>query len=212
MENRFTEETHFNRFETLAKELDSKPIRVQNAMTFVDKIKEMIQVDIKNFNLLDYGCGSGLVSFGFAKDVQIIDGYDYFKGMLEIYNIKTSKMGFENINGVFHDINKEHLKLNQYDLAVANMTMHHRNSVDDFVAKLANCLKKNGQLFIADLCKEDGTFHSDNTDVVHFGFEIDDIKSSFEKAGLKNISVSVLQTIEKSAKSYDVFFATGRKS
>jgi 2-polyprenyl-3-methyl-5-hydroxy-6-metoxy-1,4-benzoquinol methylase len=200
-----------NKFDILAKEWDSKPMRVQSAMTFVDRIKENIKVDIKNFNLLDYGCGSGLVSFGFANDVEKIDGYDNSVGMIEVYNEKADKIGFENINGILHDIDKEDLKSNQYDIAVTNMTMHHIKFIDDFVTKLANSLKKDGQLFIADLCIEDGTFHSDNTGVVHFGFEMDDVKQAFEKAGLKDISVCVLQTIEKPVKNYDVFFATGRK-
>jgi len=200
-----------NRFDRLAKEWDSKPMRVEGAMRFANKIKEYIKDDIKNFKIMDYGCGSGLVSFCFANDVKEINGYDKSKGMIDVYNEKAKKLGFKNIIGIVHDIDKEDLKSEQYDIIMTNMTMHHIKSVDDFVKKLANGLKKDGKLFIADLYKEDGTFHSDNTDVIHFGFEIEDVRDAFNKAGLKSISISKLQTIKKPNKNYDLFFAVGVK-
>lgn len=199
------------RFDDLAKAWDSKPERVAGAMVFVDKIKEYLKCDIKNFKVLDYGCGSGLVSFGFANDVSQVEGLDYSQGMIEVYNEKAKRIGIDNIFGNIHDINKEDLDENQYDLVVTNMTMHHINNIEDFVLKLANSLKSCGQLFIADLYKEDGTFHSDNTDVVHFGFDEDEIYKAFFKAGLLNITIEKLHSIDKPMTSYDVFIAVGTK-
>ncbi len=199
------------RFDDLAKAWDSKPERVAGAMVFVDKVKEHLKCDIKNFKVLDYGCGSGLVSFGFANDVSQVEGLDYSQGMIEVYNEKAKRIGIDNIFGNIHDINKEDLDENQYDLVVTNMTMHHINNIEDFVLKLANSLKSCGQLFIADLYKEDGTFHSDNTDVVHFGFSEEEIYQAFFKAGLLNITIEKLHSIDKPTTSYDVFIAVGTK-
>lgn len=199
------------RFDDLAKAWDSKPERVAGAMVFVDKVKEHLKCDIKNFKVLDYGCGSGLVSFGFANDVSQVEGLDYSQGMIEVYNEKAKRIGIDNIFGNIHDINKEDLDENQYDLVVTNMTMHHINNIEDFVLKLANSLKSCGQLFIADLYKEDGTFHSDNTDVVHFGFSEEAIYQAFFKAGLLNITIEKLHSIDKPTTSYDVFIAVGTK-
>lgn len=199
------------RFDDLAKAWDSKPERVAGAMVFVDKIKEHLKCDIKNFKVLDYGCGSGLVSFGFANDVSQVEGLDYSQGMIEVYNEKAKRIGIDNIFGNIHDINKEDLDENQYDLVVTNMTMHHINNIEDFVLKLANSLKSCGQLFIADLYIEDGTFHSDNTDVVHFGFDEEEIYQAFFKAGLLNITIEKLHSIDKPMTSYDVFIAVGTK-
>ncbi len=58
-----------SRFTKLAKEWDSKPQRVQSAMKFVEYIKSDINKDIKDFHIVDYGCGSGLVSFGFGAKI-----------------------------------------------------------------------------------------------------------------------------------------------
>lgn len=200
-----------NRFNNLAKIWDTKPQRVEGAMIFVDKIKENLETNLENMKLLDYGCGSGLVSFGFSNDVSTIVGLDNSQGMVDVYNEKSKTIGLSNIEAMLHNIDHEDLEENSFDIIVTNMTMHHIKNVNDFVSKLAKSLKKDGKLFIADLYKEDGTFHSDNTGVVHFGFELDDVKNSFEKANLDNIEISKLQTIDKPTKSYDVFFAVGTK-
>jgi 2-polyprenyl-3-methyl-5-hydroxy-6-metoxy-1,4-benzoquinol methylase len=199
------------RFDDLAKAWDSKPERVAGAMVFVDKIKEHLKRDMKNFKVLDYGSGSGLVSFGFANDVSSVEGLDYSIGMIEVYNEKAKNIGMENICGYIHDINTQDLEENKYDIAVTNMTMHHINDVESFVSKLAKSLQSGGQLFIADLYKEDGTFHSDNTDVVHFGFDEEVVYKAFERAALKDIKIEKLHSIKKPDNSYEVFIAIGTK-
>jgi 2-polyprenyl-3-methyl-5-hydroxy-6-metoxy-1,4-benzoquinol methylase len=199
------------RFDDLAKAWDSKPERVEGAMVFVDKIKEHLKCDIKNFKVLDYGCGSGLVSFGFADEVSAVEGLDYSFGMIDVYNEKAKDIGMNNIRGYIHDINTEDLSENKYDIAVTNMTMHHINDTKDFVSKLAKSLKTGGQLFIADLYKEDGKFHSDNGDVVHLGFEEELVYQAFVKAGLKEITIEKLHEIEKPHNTYDIFIAIGTK-
>ena len=200
-----------NRFDKLAKQWDSKPMRVENALLFIQKIKENIKKNINDLTIIDYGCGSGLVSFGFADDAKEIYGYDNSRGMIEVYNQKAKKLGFSNIYGVIHNIEKEDIEKDMYDIAVSNMTMHHIDSMENFIIKLVNGIKKGGYLFIADLCKEDGSFHSDNKDVKHFGFELNDVKKAFEKAGLKNINISILNSIKKTTGDYDIFFAMGIK-
>ena len=55
----------------------------------------------------------------------------------------------------------------------------------------------NGVLAIADLKKEDGDFHSDNSGVHHFGFDPDDFKSMLKEIGFHNISYKTIHTIKK---------------
>ncbi|MCI0500256.1 MAG: class I SAM-dependent methyltransferase, partial [Epsilonproteobacteria bacterium] len=100
---------------------------------------------------------------------------------------------------------------NTYDLIVTNMTMHHIDNTNDFVNKLALSLKNGGKLFIADLYKEDGTFHSDNEGVIHFGFEQNVVENAFLAAGLTNINITKLHSILKPSSSYDIFIASGEK-
>jgi 2-polyprenyl-3-methyl-5-hydroxy-6-metoxy-1,4-benzoquinol methylase len=208
MENKFQET---NRFDILAKEWDSKPARVEGAMTFVDKICEIVDQDIKEFSLLDYGSGSGLVSFGFANKVNSISGFDNSKGMVEVYNEKAKNIGLDNISAKVHDANLDKFPIEEFELITTNMTMHHIKDVKKFVKNLTLSLKDEGYLFIADLVTEDGTFHSDNNGVEHFGFDIQEVESIFCEAGLKDVNVEVFHTIDKPQKSYDIFIASGIK-
>lgn len=200
-----------DRFNKLAQQWDSKPQRVEGALTFVDEIIKNIPNDISNFNLLDYGCGSGLVSFGFSNKVHSITGMDNSVGMLEVYNQKASNLQFKNIKSILHNIDDQDLDINSFDLIVTNMTMHHIQSTESFIKKISNSLTKGGYLAIADLEIEDGTFHSCNEGVVHFGFDSDKIKEIFEKNGLKIIVDKTLQTISKPHKDFDVFILIGEK-
>lgn len=208
MENK---EKQISRFDKLAKQWDSKPARVEGAMKFVDKICESINSDISKFDVLDYGSGSGLVSFGFSDQVNSILGLDNSEGMIEVYNEKVKNIGLSNIKGEVHDINNESLKSDSFDLVATNMTMHHIKDTKMFIEKLSDSLKEDGYLFIADLVTEDGTFHSDNDGVEHFGFEVESIIEKYKECGLKNVSCETLTRIDKEINSYDVFVVWGQK-
>ena len=200
-----------NRFEILAKSWDSKPQRVKGAMSFASKVKEFLPSDISSFDVLDYGCGTGLVSFCFSDDVKSIEGLDNSTSMIEVYNEKSNKIGMKNIKGFVHNINEQDLQKEKYDLIVTNMTMHHIKNTQDFISKLTYSLKPNGYLAIADLQTEDGKFHSDNTGVEHFGFEFDKITDYFKNNNLKNIKCDLFESINKPNNTYEVYYIIGEK-
>lgn len=207
-------ELNKERFNALAKQWDSKPTRVEGAMIFVDKVinklnKEIDNRTIKNFDLLDYGSGTGLVSFGFANKVNNIVGLDNSESMIKEYNRKANQIDLNNIQSRLHDINKEDLAPNSFDIVVTNMTMHHIKDIFMFVKKLKRSLKKDGFLFIADLAIEDGTFHSDNTGVEHFGFEVQSIIDVFKTCGFENVECEIFHTVKKPHKSFDLFIISG---
>ena len=58
-------------------------------------------------------------------------------------------------------------------------------------------LNKNGVLAIADLVKEDGAFHSDNSGVFHFGFNPDEFADILKNIGFHSISYKIIHTINK---------------
>ena len=200
-----------DRFEILASSWDSKPQRVKGAMSFASKVKEFLPSDISSFNVLDYGCGTGLVSFCFSDDVKSIDGLDNSTSMIEVYNEKSNKIGMKNIKGFVHNINEQDLQKEKYDLIVTNMTMHHIKNTQDFISKLTYSLKPNGYLAIADLKIEDGKFHSDNTGVEHFGFEFDKVTEYFKNNNLQDIKYDLFESINKPNNTYEVYYIIGQK-
>jgi 2-polyprenyl-3-methyl-5-hydroxy-6-metoxy-1,4-benzoquinol methylase len=200
------------RFNKYAKQWDTKPQRVEGALIFVDAIFKELNSNIKSYHALDYGCGSGLVSFALAEHVKSINGMDYSQGMIDVYNAKVKTLNMSNkITSSIHDINIQNIEENTYDIIVTNMTMHHIKNTDMFIKKLSTGLKKGGYLCIADLETEDGTFHSDNTGVEHFGFDSNNIKELYKKHSFENLRITKLQTISKPQNNYDVFLVIGQK-
>lgn len=200
-----------NRFDSLAKQWDSKPQRVESAMRFVDYIKDDINEDISSFNLCDYGCGSGLVSFGFANNVKSIVGLDFSSGMIERYNQKASELNLNNLIAKKHNIDKDNLSRNQFNIIATNMTMHHIKDISNFINQLKYSLVKNGYLYISDLVTENGGFHSmGNEDVEHLGFDKETLYKEFKNAGFTNIKFEILQTIKKEQGDYPIFVISGK--
>ncbi len=200
-----------NRFDKLAAQWDSKPMRVEIAMSFINHIKSTIDCDISKFSMLDYGCGSGLISFGFAACIDSITGMDYSSGMVNKYNNKAKELGFEHLLAQKHNINDEILELNKYNLIATNMTMHHIQDIENFIKVLKDSLSNDGYLYISDLVKEDGKFHSmGNNDVEHLGFDNETIYKVFENYGFKDIQYSIIQTVKKDHGDYPIFSISGK--
>jgi 2-polyprenyl-3-methyl-5-hydroxy-6-metoxy-1,4-benzoquinol methylase len=101
-------------------------------------------------------------------------------------------------------------------MVVTSMTLHHVREPASFFDQLYGLLLPGGQIAIADLDKEDGSFHHDNTGVLHFGFERSYLKDILGKAGFREVrdttAATVAMTVSgKGPRDFTVFLITGRK-
>ncbi|EDP74046.1 methyltransferase domain-containing protein [Hydrogenivirga sp. 128-5-R1-1] len=199
-----------SKFDQLAKEWDEKPLRVENAKKIGQAIIDNILLS-KDWIVMDFGAGTGLLTFYIQPFVKQIDAVDNSQGMLDVLKEKAEKANVDNINPILKDLEKNHLGEDKYDLIVSSMTLHHIKNVEKFLKKLYKALKKGGYVAIADLEEEEGTFHSDNEGVHHFGFDKEKVKELYERAGFKDIDVFTVNVINKEGKDYPVFLAIGRK-
>ena len=131
--------------------------------------------------------------------------------MLEVLRKKVQKAEVKNVNPILGDIEDLDLGEERYDLIVSSMTLHHIRDPKGLFEKLFKSLKRGGYIAIADLKKEDGTFHIDNGGVYHFGFHREELKSFLREAGFEVVEISVVNVIRKNGKEYPVLLAIGRK-
>ena len=199
-----------NRFDLLARSWDEKPRRVENARKIGEAILRKIPIS-KSWKVLDFGAGSGLLTFFLQPYVGQIDAVDNSKGMVEVLKEKISKSGVKNINPIWGDIERLKLQEENYDLIVSSMTLHHIKEPLKLFKKLKRYLKSGGFIAIADLQKEDGTFHETNEDVYHFGFTEEELRNFLHFAGFEVLSVETVNVIKKNEKEYPVLLAIGRK-
>ena len=200
------------RFDKVAYRYDT-PDKLERSKKIIEKLLEVLPVD-KNWNVLDIGIGTGNTAVYLSPYVNQIIGTDLSEGMLSVLKEKTKKIGIKNIKTYKKDILKEDIPEKDFDLIFNAMTMHHIDNPEEAIKRFKDFLKEGGYIAIVDLYKEDGTFHSDNTDVKHFGFDFDEVKSWFDKEGLKTVFIENIYTIKKERegkeKEYPVFMAIGR--
>ncbi len=199
-----------SKFDQLALEWDKEQKRVENARKIGEAIVSSVPLS-KDMNVMDFGAGTGLLTLYIQPYVKHIDAVDNSEGMLSVLKEKIEKAGIENITPVKKDLEENHFGEEKYDLIVSSMTMHHIKNLENFLEKLYRVLKKGGYIAVADLEKEDGTFHSDNEGVYHFGFDKDKIVSLFQKAGFKDISIKAVNKIHKNDRDYGVFLIVAKK-
>jgi 2-polyprenyl-3-methyl-5-hydroxy-6-metoxy-1,4-benzoquinol methylase len=202
-------------FDREAATWDQNPGRVKLANDVADTIIREIK-PAGDMDVLDFGCGTGLVTLRLQPFVKTITGADSSKGMLGVLQDKVSRLGLKNVETQFVDFDRGGLLEGKFHMIVSSMTLHHIHDPAPLFRQLHDLLYPGGTLGISDLDKEDGSFHSDNTGVLHFGFERPHLEGLLEKAGFQEVrdvtATTVVKEIErKGKKTFTVFLIIGKK-
>ena len=194
-------------FDKRAEGWDSGDIRVNGAKTIADAINAKITLK-NNMDIMDFGVGTGLLGFEIATRVKKVYGVDTSTKMLaKLQDKNTSELSIEAIN---QDIVKEPLT-QTFDGLVSSMTLHHVEDLKAFFNVIYRNINENGFIAIADLETEDGTFHSDNAGVFHFGFDKEELCKIVESCGFKDVKFENINTINKPHRDFRVFLLTATK-
>ena len=194
-------------FDKRAEGWDSGDIRVNGAKTIADSINAKITLK-DNMDIMDFGVGTGLLGFEIATRVKKVYGVDTSTQMLE--KLKDKNSSELNIEAINQDIVKEPLT-QTFDGLVSSMTLHHVEDLKAFFDVIYNNINEDGFIAIADLESEDGTFHSDNAGVFHFGFDNKELCKIVENSGFKDVKFENINTINKPHKDFGVFLLTAIK-
>ena len=129
------------------------PIRIgyiKNSIIKHFKIKSSIK-PLKKINILDIGCGGGLLSEPMSKLGANVVGIDASKKNIEVAKLHSKKNGLK-INYICSS--PEILKIEKKFDVILNMEiLEHVEDVNFFIKKSSELLKKNGLMFIATLNK-----------------------------------------------------------
>jgi ubiquinone/menaquinone biosynthesis C-methylase UbiE len=201
-------------FDERAKDWDSDPKKVERARAVAEAIRSAIPLTSK-MSALEYGCGTGLVSFALQSELGQITLADTSQGMLDVLTEKISASGVRNMKPLCLDLSADPMPSERFDLTYSLMTLHHIEGAKEILKKFHTLLEPSGILCVADLDKEDGTFHTDGTTDVHLGFERAELQRWVEDAGFTDIKFSTAYEIKKKIgdieKTFPVFLLTARK-
>jgi len=207
-----TEKRDFNKD---AAKWDENPGRLKMAESVFNTINSNLKLT-KSMEILDFGCGTGLLSLRLLPLVNSVTGADSSDGMLEVLNSKIAEQNLQNIKTLHIDIDKGEKLTGEYDAVTCSMTMHHIKNPAQLFEQFYSKITPGGFLCIADLDSDEGKFHEDNAGVFHMGFHRDKMKSLFAEAGFKDITDFTAAEISKPDKDgninkFSVFLITGRK-
>lgn len=187
---------------------DMNSKRVQNAKGIADLIVNNIKLN-KSMELMDFGAGTGLLSYFVAPYVSKIVAVDNSPSMLLEFENKCHEFACET-EVIEKDLSMETLN-RKFDGIISSMTIHHLEKTKALLLKLYGMLNDGGFMAIADLDSEDGSFHSDNTGVFHHGFNRLILENMSKEIGFKNIRFDLASTINKPHRTFTVFLMTAIK-
>lgn len=194
-------------FKEKAGDWDKGNIQKTTPQAIANAIEKKINLN-ENMTILDFGVGTGLLGFLIATKVKKVYGVDMSPSMLQKLEEKNSPD--LNIEAVCQDIVKEPLT-NSFDGIVSSMTLHHVENLENFFTSIYKNINRGGFLAIADLEKEDGSFHSDNTGVFHFGFTEKGLCEVVKKCGFLDVTFENITTIQKPQQNFGIFLMTATK-
>ena len=202
-------------FDKEATTWDEVPARIKLANDIAAVISNEILLT-SNMDVLDFGCGTGLLTLQLQSVVHSITGVDSSRGMIDVLKAKIDRRNLPNINTQFLDIEKGDILEGTYHLIVSGMTLHHVKEIRPLLDQFYRILTPSGYLCVADLDLDDGQFHDSNDGIYHFGFKRALLRKDYMEAGFDDIRDKTAAEVmkpdpDKGTRPFTVFLMTGRK-
>lgn len=201
-------------FDSKARQWDENPLFQERGLKIAEAIRKAVPLH-PNMSALDYGCGTGLLSFPLKEELGAILLADSSGGMLDVVNEKITAQSVTNMTTLKLDLLVDPPPAQHFDLIYTSMTLHHVPDTDHILRIFHGLLKPGGCLCIVDLDKEDGSFHGPQIDV-HHGFDRADLSRRATQAGFAKLHFQTVFSIAKEhetgTRDYPVFLMTARQA
>lgn len=204
-------------FDQQAKEWDNDPKKTERAITIAKEIIDFIQPN-KTMDAFEFGSGTGLLSYQLKDFFKTITLADTSEGMIKVLQEKIANENINNFKPLLVDLLKENavINSNEFDVIYTLMTLHHILEIDKILPIFHMMLKPGGYLCIADLVKEDGSFHTNVPGFDgHNGFDREKLSSVLAnhefKVVLNETTFEIEKEFDKKVRKYPVFLMICKK-
>ena len=227
-----------NEFDQKAAQWDARPVRVERAQAVAAGIRAALPLS-PQLTALEYGCGTGLLSFALQPQLGHITLADSSTGMLAVLREKIAAANIQNtctaharrapaalrrtgrtacsagMTPVQLDLSVDPLPTERYQLIYTLMTLHHIPDTDRMLRAFYQLLDTPGHLCVADLDQEDGTFHEGEFHG-HLGFDRDELDAKARQAGFQSIHFTtvfhMIKEVNGVDKDFPIFLMVAAKS
>ena len=203
---------NINEFDQKALTWDADVQKQVRARIVGEAIREFLPPS-KKLAAMEYGCGTGLLSFNLSADFETIYLADTSDGMLQVLSSKITSSGISNFKPIHLDLSNSHtFPKESIDVIFSLMTLHHVPDTSALLREFFTLLRPNGMILLADLEKEDGTFHPEGTTGIHYGFDRDELREKCDAAGFNGVGFTSVFTMQKKNREYPVFLLHAKRN
>ena len=200
-------------FDDKAATWDDDPEKVRQAQDVARAVSAAVPLG-QATRLLEYGAGTALVTqalIASAGGIGRVTLADNSAGMRAVLRDKIGSGAMPPDTRVWDlDLENQPASSEPFDLIVSSMVMHHVRNLPVVLAAFAEMLAEGGHLCIADLDREDGSFHTHDFDG-HHGFDRGELATALDRAGLVDVTITDCTHITREGVTYPVFLATARE-
>jgi 2-polyprenyl-3-methyl-5-hydroxy-6-metoxy-1,4-benzoquinol methylase len=200
-------------FDDKAATWDLNPERKERAKMFAEIMRNNIDLFRMN-EAMEYGCGTGLLSFALRDDLRDVTLMDESEEMIKVVDEKCEDLDIRHFHPMQYNLMEDGAQHHNFDLIYTMMALHHIPDTRKILNIFKGILTPKGYLVLIDLEKEDGTFHDHEFDG-HHGFEEADLEDALEQSGFRVMHYEIGDTIVKDVngvrKEYPVFIMIARK-
>jgi len=200
-------------FDARAQTWDDDPAKSDRAKVVADAIVRQV-APTRAMKGLEYGSGTGLLSFMLRPHLGAITLIDTSAGMLEVADRKIAGTGDAGMRTLRIDLLTDTAPQERYDIVYSLMVLHHVPDTPGILRRFHDVLSPGGVLCIADLDAEDGSFHGEGFDG-HLGFDRTELGAKTRAAGFRAVEFSTVHEIRRDTDGhkhvYPVFLMVARK-
>lgn len=202
-----------NHFDEQAATWDEDQSKVDRARNVADVLAGAIPLR-GDERLLEYGAGTGLVAQALGERVGAITLADSSAGMREAMTNKIAVGALPADSRVWDlDLTADDVPEERFDLVVSALVLHHIKDLPRVLAGFHELLDAGGQVAIADLDQEDGSFHEHVHDFDgHNGFDRAQLQADLEAAGFGEVRFTDAGEVQKEGRAFGLFLASARRS
>lgn len=192
------------------------PRRQERARIIASKIHSQI-ADKTSEPVLEFGCGTGLVSCSLAMDFCDITLMDNSPAMIRMVQEKVAEEGIDHLTPVLFDLTKDvYPHPGRFGAIFTSMALHHVPDTAALLYAFYALLQPGGILCIVDLDPVDSAFHAGEKDFnAHHGFAHALLQQRLAAAHFASTAIETFYEGEKMVDDvpvpYSLFCATAKK-
>jgi ubiquinone/menaquinone biosynthesis C-methylase UbiE len=203
-------------FDSKAEDWDKDPEKIERAGAFAAEILKSAG-NLHAERALEFGSGTGLVSFSLRSHFDSIILADSSAGMTGVLREKIRREGITNMIPYLVEDSNPLVKLSGFDVVYTLMVIHHVKDIDGIFRDFHKVMNPGGMLFIGDLETEDGSFHRNDPEFDgHMGFDTGILRKKLLDSGFETATEKIFYVIEREhnshKKQYPLFFLAAKRT